>query len=162
MTTRDQARETLASLNPAPIFLEAYRSPRLPDDLDIYFGCPEEFFLAPETQAAYTERRLIPILDDGNFGVVTFYDPIGGAFVQKYVESPDETRATFANWQQYLAGLMIDIAESIEDDDRLRRAAELVGSRHFDELMGFLAGHRGESSEEHGGRKARFIATIGG
>lgn len=157
MTIRDQAFDTLASLNPSPIFLEAYRSRRLPEDLDLYFGCPEEFFLAPDTLAAYTEGRLIPILDDGNFGIVTFYDPASGALVQKHVESPREIRATFANWRQYLAALMVDVAEAIDDDDRLRRIADIVGFRDVDPLLAFLDACRDETPEEFDSRKARFL-----
>lgn len=70
--TRDEAYEALASLNPAPIFLESYRVRSLPENLDIYFGPPEEFFIASDTQDRYTGGRLVPILDDGNFRLVTF------------------------------------------------------------------------------------------
>src|SRR5262245_11649442 len=101
--TRDQAYAALASLKPAPIFLESYRSRPLPENLDIYFGPPEEFFIAPETQDPCTGGRLVPILDDGNFGLVTFLDPDTKALVQIDVESPGEVRASFRHWQQYLA-----------------------------------------------------------
>ncbi len=60
MGTREQAQAARASLNPAPIFLDAYRSQRLPLNLDIFVGVPEEFFLAPDTETAYTGGRLIP------------------------------------------------------------------------------------------------------
>jgi hypothetical protein len=40
---------------------------RLPENLDVYFGAPEEFFLAPDTLPPYTRGRLVPVLDDGNF-----------------------------------------------------------------------------------------------
>src|SRR5262249_54620162 len=109
MATREQAQAALAALNPAPVFLGAYRGERLPMDLDIFVGVPEEFFLAPDTETTYTGGRLIPILDDGNFGIITFYDPDARTLVQKDVESPREILARFGDWQQYLADLMIRI-----------------------------------------------------
>jgi hypothetical protein len=161
MTIRDQARHSLALLNPSPVFLQAYEGHRLPENLDIYFSCPEEFFLAPETLPAYTEGHLIPILDDGNFGLITFYDPRGGGLVQKDIESPNEVRARFANWQQYLADLMIRIAESIDEDDRLRRVARLIDFHHLDELLAFFDACRDQPPvEEYNRRKARFLDAI--
>jgi hypothetical protein len=160
MTTREHAFEILASLKPSPVFLEAYRTPRLPEDLDIYFGCPEEFFLAPETLPAYTEGRLVPILDDGSFDTVTFYDSASGGLVQKSVESPREIVATFANWPQYIVHLMIRIAESVDDDDQLRRMGDLIGFRHFDQLMEFFAVGRNETFEEFQRRKLQFIQSL--
>jgi hypothetical protein len=65
--TREQAFAGLASLNPAPVFLDSYRNRHLVENVEIYFGPPEEFFIAPETQALYTRDRLVPILDDENF-----------------------------------------------------------------------------------------------
>src|SRR3954471_7387307 len=149
MATREQARAALEALDPAPIFLEAYRSVRLPMNLDIYFGPPEEFFLAPDTETAYTGGRLIPILDDGNFGIITFYDPDTGALLQKDIESPREILARFEDWQQYLADLMIRIAEMIEDDAEVRGVAELIGFRHYPELMAFLEEQPEESFDEY-------------
>ena len=67
-----------------------YRQKRLPENLDIYFSPPEEFFLASDTQSPYTDGGLIPILDDGNFGIVTFLDPETRTIVQKDVECPFE------------------------------------------------------------------------
>jgi hypothetical protein len=161
MAIRDQARHSLGLLNPSPVFLRAYEDQRLPEDLDIYVGCPEEFFLAPDTLPAYTEGRLIPLLDDGNFGLVTFYDPASGGLVQKDVESPHEVRARFANWQQYLADLLIRIAESIDDDVRLRRVARLIGFHHYDELLAFFDSCRDRPpAEEYNRRKASFLEAI--
>ena len=161
MTIRDQARHALGLLNPSPVFLRAYEDQRLPEDLDIYVGCPEEFFLAPDTLPAYTEGCLIPILDDGNFSLITFYDPTSGGLVQKDIESPHEVRARFAGWQQYLADLMIRIAESIDDDDRLRGVARLIDFHHIDELLAFLHACRDQPpAEEYTRRKARFLDGI--
>jgi hypothetical protein len=133
--TREQAYATLVSLNPATVFLDSYRVKRLPENLDIYIGPPEEFFLAPDTQELYTHHRLIPILDDGNFGRVTFLDPETRELVQMDVESPAESRAVFRHWQQYLAELMIRICESEDDDSRVWRLAGLVGFAFVDELF---------------------------
>jgi|SRR5579883_2771888 len=161
MTIRDRAFAALASLHPAPVFLDAYRLQQLPENLDIYVGCPEEFFLAPESLAAYDEGRLVPLLDDGNFGKVTFLDTAGG-LVQKLIEQPNEPVARFTNWQQYLARLMIDVAESTDDDERVRRIADLVGFRHFDELIRFLDPPPQSPPQDYYDRRTRFISSIQG
>ena len=138
--TREQAYEALASLNPAPVFLDAYRVRPLPENLDIYLGPPEEFFIAPDTQEAYTHNHLIPILDDGNFDLVTFLAPDTGALIQMSVESPDDPPgATFRHWQQYLADLMIRIGECVDGDQRVARIAQLIGFAYTDELFAYFA-----------------------
>ncbi len=147
--TRQQALDALSSWHPAPVFLEAYATRRLPEDLDLYVGPPEELFLAPETQAPYTRGRIVPILDDGSFGVVTFHDPEARALVQIGVEQPGKTRATFRTWQQYLASLMLRIGESVDDDDQIRRISDLVLFRHADELFELWRGSRGLSHAEY-------------
>src|SRR5262245_36166688 len=160
MATRDEALAALLSLNPAPVFGESYRSKRLPESLEIYFGPPEEFFLAADTQSPYTDGGLIPILDDGNFGIVTFLDPKSGALVQKDVESPPDEYARFHNWQLYLGALVINMAESIDDDERLRVMSDLVGYRYFDETLDLLNGLEDASHEEHDRAKMRFLASL--
>src|SRR5262245_56147409 len=110
--TREQAYKALASLNPAPVFLQSYQVGPLPENLDNYFGPPEEFFLEPDSQTLYSQDRLIPILDDGNFGVVTFLATETRSLIQMDVEAPDGTRRTFRHWQQYLADLMLRVAET--------------------------------------------------
>src|SRR5205823_1760609 len=86
----------------------------------------------------YTRGHLIPILDDGNFGVVTFLDPDTRALIQIHVESPDECATTFQHWQQYLAQVMIRIAEVAEDDERVRRIAALIQFSHTKQLFEYL------------------------
>jgi hypothetical protein len=134
--TREQACAALASLDPAAVFLDSYRVRSLTENLDIDFGPPEEFFIAPDTQALYTRGRFIPILDDGNSGIVTFLDPDTRTLIQIDVESPNEQRAHFNHWQQYLAELMVRVGESVDSDDRVRRVADLVGFDHTQELFG--------------------------
>ena len=95
------------------------------ENLDIYFGPPEEFFLASDTQSPYTDGGLIPILDDGNFGIVTFLDPKARTIVQKDVERPFEECARFQDWQQYLGWLVIVLAESIDDDEATKTYVRL-------------------------------------
>jgi hypothetical protein len=158
--TRDQAFDALASLNPAPVFLDSYRVKSLPENLDIYFGPPEEFFIAPDTQEIYTRNRLVPILDDGNFGLVTFLDPDTMELVQTDVESPDESRATFQHWQQYLADLMIRIGESVDQDERVRRMAKLVGFDHTDELFAYFARTQGLSGDAWWEARRKFPLAI--
>ncbi len=159
--TREQAYRTLAALEPAPVFLQSYQGKPLPEDLDIYFGPPEEFFLAPDTQELYTRGRLVPLLDDGNFGLVTFYDPDTRALIQLDVESPHESRTRFENWQQYLADLMIRVAESIESDERIRRIAALVGFAHTDALFEFFRRMEELPADEYEAARAQFIRSIG-
>lgn len=157
MVTREEAARILASLGVAEVFAESYRTKRLPLNLDIHFGPPEEFFLAPETQDAYTEGRLIPLLDDGNFGVVTFYDPDNNSFVQKAVELPTESLAVFASWQQYLADLFIGIAESDVSDGELEQVAALIGFRHMERTFSFLGN---PDDRNWSTRRREFIASL--
>lgn len=137
--TRVQAYDALASLKPAQVFLDSYSVKPLPENLDIYFGPPEEFFIAPDTQELYTRNLLLPILDDGNFGLVTFLDPGTGNLVQLDVESPDDCRSTFQHWQQFLADLMIRIGESVDDDEKVCRMGRLIGFAHTDELYAYFS-----------------------
>jgi hypothetical protein len=160
MSTREQALATLASLSPAPVFLDSYRTKQLPESLHAFFGPPEEFFLAPDTIEPYAEGRLVPLLDDGNFGIVTFYDPSTGGFVQKDVEEPEKTRATFANWQQYLADLMFGVADSGADDAQMRRVSELIKFPRLREFTAFLDLHANDAYDDFERSKAEFIAGI--
>ena len=132
--SREQAYDALVRWQPAPIFLESYRSNRLPENLDIFCGPPEEFFLSPESQTIYTHERIIPILDNGNFDLVVFDDPAADQLMQIPIEDPtDITR--FLNWQQYLAHLMLRVGESVDDDHRIRRIADLIHFRYVDRLF---------------------------
>jgi hypothetical protein len=160
MITREQALAALASLNPAPVFLQAYHSKRLPENLDIYFGPPEEFFLAPDTQGTYTEGRLVPILDDGNFGIVTFLDPATKSLLKKDVEVPSEVVAQFQNWQQYLADLLIWIAETVEDDDAVRRIAGVLQFKYADETLAFLERVAHEPHDQYETSKSAFLSSL--
>jgi len=154
--TRDQAYAALASLNPAQVFLDSYRTKKLPENLEIYFGPPEEFFIAPDTQALYSKNRLIPILDDGNFRLVTFLDPDTRKLIQMDIESPDEDRVSFNHWQQYLADLMITIGESVDSDDLLPRMADLIGFTHVEELFDYFDQTEDAWSEA----RRQFLASI--
>ena len=158
--TREQAFDALSSLKPAAIFLDSYRVKPLPENLDIYFGPPEEFFIAPDTQEVYTCNRLVPLLEDGNFGLVTFLDPDTRELVQMDVESPDESPATFRHWQQYLAALMIRIGEAADEDERVRRIAKLIGFAHTDELFAHFARTQGLSGEAWWEARRKFPLGI--
>jgi hypothetical protein len=160
--TREQAYAALESLNPAQVFLESYRVQPLPEKLDSYFGPPEEFFIAPDTQELYTRNRLVPMLDDGNFGLVTFLDPKTRELVQMNVESPEGTRATFRHWQQYLADLMVRVGESVDDDERVRRIAQLIGFSHTDELFGYFTRTKALSADAWREARRRFPLDIPG
>jgi hypothetical protein len=160
MTSRSQALATLKALKPAAVFLQAYETKRLPENLHIYFGPPEELFLPGGTQRAASDESLIPILDDGNFGVVTFYERATGALVQKDIEDPTEITARFQNWQQYLADLVIRIAETVEDDETIRRIARLLEFEYTEETLAFLNETSGDSYEEYQAKEKQFIAEL--
>jgi hypothetical protein len=157
---REQAFDALASLKPAAVFLDSYRVKQLPEGLDIYFGPPEEFFIAPDTQEVYTRNRLVPILDDGNFGLVTFLDPDTRGLVQIDVESPNESQAIFQHWQQYLAALMIRIGESVDVDERVRRMANLVGFAHTEELFAYFSRTQGLNGDAWWDARRKFPLAI--
>lgn len=159
--TREQALGALASLNPAQVFLDCYRTRPLPENLDIYFGPPEEFFIAPETQEAYTQDRLIPILDDGNFGVVTFFDPHAKELVQMDVES-GECGAMFQHWQQYLAALMIRVGESVDQDERVRRIAKIIGFAYTEDLFAYFTRAQALSGDPWTDARRKFPQSICG
>ena len=158
--TRNQSFDALASLNPAAVFLDSYKVKRLPENLDIYFGPPEEFFLASDTQEDYTHNHLIPILDDGNFDLITFLDPDTKKLIQMDIESADEIRATFQHWQQYLAALMIRIGESVDDDARIRRMVKLIGFTHTDELFDYFTRTQGLNTDAWLDARRAFPLTI--
>jgi hypothetical protein len=160
--TREQAYQALASLNPALIFLHSYQIKRLPDDLDLFFGPPEEFFTSPDSQELYTEGRLIPLLDDGQFLRVLLLDSDTRHLVQVSIESPEEIRTIFTSWSQYLADLMIRLGESIDDDEKLRRIAALVQFPHFDALVTFLDEVAPLSYADYESAKKQFVKTISG
>jgi len=79
----------------------------------------------------------MPILDDGNFGLVTFHDPDARRLLEIYVETPREVCAEFNNWQQYLANLLLRIGEAEDDDACLLRISELLGFRYAGKLFDF-------------------------
>lgn len=166
MVTREQALKTLKSLKPAPVFIQCYQKDDLPYDLDIYFSVPEEFFmLTADEQEVYTNGRLIPLLDDGNFDVVLYYDPEENGFVQMDVDE-GKVDARFANWQQYVASLLIRIAESIDDDADLKAISKTVGFKYFRELTSLLKTF-GESDDDDEGEeeeraKRKFIESLPG
>jgi hypothetical protein len=158
--TREQAYQTLAALKPAAVFLQSYGDQRLPENLDIYFGPPGEFFIAPETQEPYAKGRLVPILDDGNFGEVLFYDPDSRSLLQIDVEAPDEVRSVFTSWQQYLADLLIRIGESGVDDESLRRIANLVQFHPVEELFAFYERAQDLADEQYEAAKRQFLSGL--
>ena len=103
---------------------------------------------------------MIPILDDGNFGIVTFLDPETRTIVQKDVERPFEEYARFEKWQQYLGSLVINMAESIDDDERLRLMSDLIGYKYFEETLTLLDSLGNAPYEEYQRAKAGFLAIL--
>jgi hypothetical protein len=163
--TRDQAYQALASLNPAPVFLQAYRSEELPEGAELYFGPPEEYFDAVDATASKAKsspsahERRIPILDDGNFGMVTFLDLDTRELVQIDMDAPDEPSMVFKHWQQYLADVLLQVADA-EDDDRVRRIAELIGFQHTDKLLLFLEDAESMDSDTWWDARTRFTLSL--
>lgn len=158
--TREQSLDTLKTLGVAPMFVQSYNDKRLPRDLDIFFGPPEEFFIEPDTQQLYTHERLIPLLDDGNFALVLFYDPEKKVFIRKYLEHPEE-EIHYSNWQQYLADLMIEIAENSDaEDSELAEIADILEFKKLGEVLAFLDSAHEISWEQYHANKAEFIATF--
>jgi hypothetical protein len=157
--TRDQAMETLLSLGVGAIFIQSYLDKDLPDGLEMYFRPPEEFFLAPDTQEPYTHGRLIPLLDNGSFSLVLFYDPDSKSFVRKYIEDPDDAgmQSHYKNWQQYLVDLMIDMVEAEEDDERLKKMAERIEFSRLDEVIDFVESMQAVDYEEKNEQTLKFI-----
>ena len=131
---RNQALDALAHWEPATVFLDSCRLNRLPENLDIYFGPPEEFFLSPDTQFLYTQDLFVPILDNGNFDLVLLDDPNVNQLFYLPIEEPNDV-TRFSNWQQYLGNLLLGICESLDDDDGVRRVADLVDFRYVEELF---------------------------
>ncbi len=159
--TRDRAYAVLASLKPAQVFLDSYNMKTLPLNLQFLFGPPEEFFMASPEQLAHYDatERLVPLLDDGNFDSILYYDPDRHEFVLKYVEDEEPT-AVFKNWQQYLASLIRRLVETGDEDDNLRRTAEIIGFHDLDATLAHLASTAGLPSEEDAREWDRFVASL--
>jgi hypothetical protein len=103
----------------------------------------------------------VPILDDGNFGLVTFHDPNARRLLEIYVETPGEICAEFNNWQQYLANLLLRIGEAEDDDARVLRVSELVGFRYAEELFDFWHRTNTLRGDEFNAESRNFLAGIG-
>ncbi len=158
--TREQAYQTVKEMRVAPVFAQSDEVKCLPENLDIFFGPPEEFFIASDSQEPYTGGRMVPILDDGNFGIVTFYDPRTGELAQYDIESSDEVHATFRCWQQYLAALLFRVVESIGDGERIRRIAALVRFHYVEDLFAVCHRAAGMSYQQFREERQRFIQSV--
>ena len=137
--TREQCYTALASLHPAPIFLQCYQQETLPDMMELYFRPPEVFFITPEIQVQYTNDVLIPNLDEGSFDTAILLHPHTGALYRYSIELPQQPLHTFPSWRQYLADLMLRIAELAEDDAEIVHLGNIIGFTDFDALFAFLA-----------------------
>ena len=71
-----------------------------------------------------------------------------------------EERTRFQNWQQYLGWLVINMAESIDDDQRLRVMSDLVGYKYFDETLAFLDDLGNIPSEQYHRAKDGFLEGL--
>ena len=137
--TRAQCYAALASLQPAPIFLQCYQQEALPEMMELYFRPPEVFFITPEIQAQYTHNVLIPILDEDSFDTAILLHPVTGVLYRYSIEWPQQALCVFAHWGQYLADLMLRIAELAEDDAEIVHLGNIIGFTDFDALFAFLA-----------------------
>ena len=100
----------------------------VPADLQIYMSYPSRFHdTTLGDWQPLTEGGLIPIVDDGNFYDIRFFDPNRRKFVLKFVEEPGTIVREFDSWQQFLAYKLLDIAESGLDEDTLVELADADG-----------------------------------
>lgn len=158
--TKSEARTCLRQSGFPSIFDALYESSSsVPFNLDIYCGCPEEFFITPAKQVPYTGGRLVPILDDGNFDSVTFVDPDTNAFVIKSIEEPNTERERFESLQQVVATILIRMGEADVDDDALRAAAGEMQFPKIDALIEFL--NSADAHEDYHANRSAFLAKIG-
>jgi hypothetical protein len=156
MVTRAEVLGWIRRLGLADVFCRLYLREPVPYHLDVHFGCPEELFSPTGQQSTFTEGGLIPLLDDGNFGLILLFDPLSGQFIEKDIEGGGEVQTRYDNWQQYLAELMIRIADSGADDEKLRGIAEMVGFRYLAETLQFLDSCGNLPFDEYHRRKEAF------
>lgn len=154
--TREQSYAALASLHPAPIFLQCYQQEALPDMMELFFRPPVVFFISPEIQTQYTHDVLIPILDEGSFDTALLLHPHSGELFCYSIEWPQQALRSYANWQQYLADLMLRIAEIEEDDAEVVRLGKLIGFEDFDALFALLA----LNGEDYRAASAQFASQF--
>ena len=116
--------------------------------------------MAPDQQDRYTQGGLTPLLDDGNFGLVLFFEPATGGFVEKDVERPDDVRHRYENWHQYLANQVIRMAESGVSDERLQSISSEIGFRHLAAAIQFLDRCGDLPADEFERQRQEFLTSV--
>ncbi|MBX3231711.1 MAG: hypothetical protein KIT84_23205 [Labilithrix sp.] len=152
---RSHSLRVLASLKPAQVFLDAYTTTRLPQDLSLFFRAPEYFWsLTPPD-----DFTLVALLDDGGDEVVTFYDPATRAIVTKDLQDFENDFDRFASWNQFVGALMLRIAEGSVASANAPRIATLLGFPHLDRLLAFARSSNNDPATYDTERRL-FLATL--
>ena len=78
-------------------------------------------------------------MDEGSFDTALLLHPHSGELFCYSIEWPQQALRSYANWQQYLADLMLRITEIEEDDAEVVHLGKLIGFEDFDALFALLA-----------------------
>ena len=104
-----------------------------------FFQAAWSVFHQPRDPNAIHPRCVVPILDEGSFDTAILLHPYSGELFCFSIELPQQALRSYANWQQYLADLMLRLAEIEEDDAEVVRLGKLIGFEDFDALFALLA-----------------------
>ena len=153
-----ESLDAIRTLRLAPVFEDLSFDRVVPANLRIYMRYPSEFRNATlDEWKPLTEGNLVPIVDDGSFYNICFFDPSRRKFVVKNVEEPEQIVREFDSWQSYLAYALLEIADSGPSDVELVQVAEAVGFQHTAELLSLLRQMERLSDREIDERAAQFI-----
>ncbi len=135
-----ESLNTIRSLGIGPVFESIYFGRDVPEVISPYFGYPDLFRKTALIDCGpLTEGRLIPICDDGNGDNICLFDPVKREFVVKFMEEPEEVVREFSLWQQYLAHVLLAIADSGATDDEIVEVADLIGFKQTEGLLALLS-----------------------
>ena len=153
-----ESLNAIRSLGLASVFEDLYFGRAVPANLDIYMTYPAKFHsLSLEDCDPLTADGLIPILDDGNFYHLYFFDPARHKFVVKFLEEPDKVVKEFGTWQQFLAYKLLEITQSGPTDNELLAIAEAVGFRYTQQLFSLFERMEGMLDSEIDPLEEKFI-----
>jgi hypothetical protein len=156
-----ESLDTMRRLRLAGVFEDLFFGRSVPADLQIYMSYPSRFHdTTLGDWQPLTDGGLIPIVDDGNFYDICFFDPNRRKFVLKFVEEPRTIVREFDSWQQFLAYKLLDIAESGPDEDTLVELADAVGFTHTRELLSVLREMKALADDDVEGRAEQFIRIL--
>src|SRR5262245_20528128 len=153
-----ESLDTIRTLGLGHVFEDLYFGRDVPANLRIYMRYPSEFRNATLNEwKRLTEGILVPIVDDGNFYNICFFDPRRRNFVVKNVEEPKRIVREFVSWQSYLAHALLEVADSGPSEAELIQVAGAVGFQHTAELLSLLEEMDELSDREIDQRADRFI-----